>query len=208
MRFKSAFVLVAFLALLAAPAAAADLASYKLDPPHSSVGFAVRHLAVSTVRGEFTDFTGTFQVDEADPTKSSFEVHIQAASINTRNDRRDNHLRSADFFDAANNPELVFKSKRIVKSGDEYVAYGDLTIRGVTKEVPLRFTLIGPVKDPGKLSRIGVEAHATVNRMDYGVSWSRALEGGGFVVSDDVRIEINAELVKVDPATGQPIRLE
>jgi polyisoprenoid-binding protein YceI len=103
---------------------------------------------------------------------------------------------------------MVFKSKRIERAGDEYVAWGELTIRGVTKEVPLRFTLVGPVRDPGKLSRLGVEARTTVNRQDFGVSWNRALDTGGVVVSDEVRVEINAELIKVDPATGQPIKLE
>ncbi len=189
-----AVALVFLLVLAVAPAQAAD---YQLDPPHSAVGFAVKHLTVSTVRGGFGEFSGAFNVDDADFTKSSFEVRIKTASINTQNERRDNHLRSPDFFDVANHPEIVFKSKRIEKSGDGYVAIGDLTIRGVTKEVPLRFSAAGPIR-MGNRSVIGVEGSTTINRHDFGVSWSRALDGGGLVVADDVRIELSVELVKAD----------
>jgi polyisoprenoid-binding protein YceI len=191
-----AVALVFLLGLAVAPARAAEVA-YQLDPSHSAVGFAVKHLTVSTVRGGFGEFSGTFNVDEADFTKSSFEVRIKSASINTQNERRDNHLRSPDFFDAANHPEIVFKSKRIEKSGDSYVAWGDLTIRGVTKEVPLRFNAAGPLR-MGNRSVIGVEGSTTVNRQDFGVSWSRSLDGGGLVVADDVRIDISVELNKAE----------
>ncbi len=198
MRAKSLLFLIV-LVLAVAPAAWADTAAYKLDPAHTAVGFAVKHLTVSTVRGQFGEFTGEFNVDEKDLTKSSFEVHIKTASINTQNDRRDNDLRSTNFFDAANNPEIVFKSKRIEKKGEGYVAIGDLTIRGVTHEVALPFTLAGPIKGPGGLPRYGVEAGTTINRQDYGVSWNRSLDGGGLVVSDEVKIEINGELFKAPP---------
>ncbi len=192
-------VALAFLlALAVAPVQAAD-AVYRFDPAHSSVGFAVKHMTISTVRGQFGEFSGEFHVDEADFTKSSFEVRIKTASVNTQNQNRDNDLRSANFLDAENHPEIVFKSKRIEKSGDGYLAIGDLTIRGTTKEVPLRFTAAGPIRGMRGRSVIGVEAGATINRQEFGVSWSRALDGGGLVVSDDVRIEINAELVKVEP---------
>jgi len=189
--------LVSLLALVAAPAQAAD-ALYRFDPAHSSVGFAVKHMTISTVRGQFGEFSGSFTVDEADFTKSSFEVRIKTASVNTQNQNRDNDLRSDNFLDAENHPEIVFKSKRIEKSGEGYVAYGDLTIRGVTKEVPLRFTAAGPIRGMRGRSVIGVEAATTINRQEFGVSWSRALDGGGLVVSDDVRIEINLELVKAE----------
>ena len=190
-----AVALVSLLVLAVAPAQAAD---YQLDPPHSAVGFAVKHLTVSTVRGGFGEFTGAFNVDEADFTKSSFEVRIKSASVNTQNQNRDNDLRSANFLDAANHPEIVFKSKRIEKSGDGYVAIGDLTIRGVTKEVPLRFTAVGPIRGMRGRSVIGVEGSTTINRHDFGVSWSRALDGGGLVVADDVRIELSVELIKAE----------
>ena len=189
--------LVSLLALVAAPAQAAD-ALYRFDPAHSSVGFAVKHMTISTVRGQFGEFSGEFHVDEQDFAKSSFEVRIKSASVNTQNQNRDNDLRSANFLDAENHPEIVFKSKRIEKSGEGYVAYGDLTIRGVTKEVPLRFTAAGPIRGMRGRSVIGVEAATTINRQEFGVSWSRALDGGGLVVSDDVRIEINLELVKAE----------
>ncbi len=195
---KTIFVVaLVFVLALAATAQAAE-AAYQLDPPHSSVGFAVKHLTMSTVRGGFGQFSGTFNVNETDFTKSSFEVRVKTASINTQNGQRDNHLRSPDFLDAANHPEIVFKSKRIQKSGDGYVAVGDLTIRGVTKEVPLRFNAAGPLR-MGNRSVIGVEGSTTVNRQDFGVSWNRSLDGGGLVVSDDVRIDISVELVKAEP---------
>ncbi len=198
MRARNLRILIALLLVLA-PAAWADTVAYKLDPAHTAVGFGVKHLTVSTVRGQFGEFTGEFNVDENDLTKSSFEVHIKTASVNTQNERRDNDLRSPNFFDAANNPEIVFKSKRIEKKGDGYVAIGDLTIRGVTREVALPFTLAGPIKGPGGLPRYGVEATTTINRQDFGVSWSKTLDEGGLVVSDEVRIEINGELFKAPP---------
>jgi len=124
MRSKSLRILLVF-ALALAPAVWADTTAYKLDAAHTAVGFAVKHLTVSTVRGQFGEFTGEFNVDEKDLTQSSFEVRIKRVSIDTQNERRDNHLRSADFFDAANHPEIVFKSKRIEKKGEGYVAVGD-----------------------------------------------------------------------------------
>jgi polyisoprenoid-binding protein YceI len=192
--------------LAAAVASAQELAPYRIDPAHSSVGFVARHFTVSKVRGGFEKFGGSFQVDENDITRSQFEVTIDATSLNTRVENRDNHLKSADFLDVAHHPEITFKSKRIEKSADGYVAFGDLAIRGVTREVPLRFTLVGPIKDPRGSSRYGVEASATINRQEFGVSWSRVMEGGGLVVSDEIEIEINAELVKVNPEAGAPPR--
>lgn len=203
-------IILALLAVLlaAAVAPAQEPAAYRMDPAHSQVRFVVRHFTVSKVRGQFDKFTGRFLVDENDLTRSQLEVTIQAASLNTHFEQRDTHLKSADFLDAANHPEITFKSKRIEKTADGYLAVGDLTIRGVTKEVPLAFTLVGPIKDPLKFSRIGVEAGATINRHDFGANWNRVMEGGGLFVGDDVEIEINVELVKVDPATGRPLRQE
>jgi len=208
MRLKQMVAVLLAGLLAAAVAPAQEVATYRMDGAHSAVNFVVSHFTVSKVRGGFEKFTGTFQVDEKDFTRSQFEVTIQAASLNTRVENRDNHLKSADFLDVANHAEITFKSKRIEKTADGYVAVGDLTIRGTTREVPLHFTLVGPIKDPLKFSRIGVEASATINRHDFGANWNRVMEGGGLFVGDEVKIEINAELVKVDPATGQPIRLE
>lgn len=193
---------------LASAADAADLATYRMDSAHSMVGFSVRHFTVSQVRGEFEKFTGKFQVDESDLTRSQFEVRIQSASLNTKQEQRDADLRSDRFLNVESFPEIAFRSKRIERTGDAYVAYGDLTIRGVTREVPLAFTLVGPIKDPLRFSRIGVEATATINRQDYDITWNKVMEGGGFVVGNEVKISINVELVKVDPETGKPIPVE
>lgn len=209
MPHKKIFLALAFALALASPGLrGADPQLYKIDPAHATVGFSARHFTVSQVRGQFTQFSGDFQVDEKQIPASRFEVTLQAASLTTNLEQRDTHLKSADFLDVQNHPTLTFKSKRIEKAGDGYVAWGDLTIRGVTREVPLRFTLVGPIKDPLKFSRIGVEAATTINRHDFGASWNRVMEGGGLFVGDEVKIEINVELVRIDPATGKPLRLE
>jgi len=123
-------------------------------------------------------------------------VTIKTASIDTGNADRDNHLRSPDFFDAAKYPEITFASTRIEKRGDEYVCIGTLTIRGVSREVAIPFRILGVVRDQRGNTRLGVEAGLTINRLDYGVSWSRALEGGGLVVGNDVKIELNVQAIK------------
>jgi len=204
MRHLRVLVCLAFSLAAAAGLQAQELATYRMDPAHSSVGFMARHFTVSKVRGTFDKFAGNFLVDEKDFTRSQFDVTLEAASVNTRVENRDNHLRSPDFLDAANYPQITFKSKRIEKTADGYVAVGDLTIRGATREVPLRFVLVGPIKDPRGSSRLGVEAAASINRQEFGVSWNRLMEGGGLVVSDTIEIEISAELVKVNPETAPP----
>jgi len=189
------------LALLGATAFAAD--EYKIDPVHSRVGFAVSHMVVNTVHGRFTDFSGSILLDDKDISKSSVNVTIKTTSINTDNTQRDNHLRSSDFFDAAGFPEISFKSKAVEKTGNGYVAHGTLTIRGVSKDVDLAFQLKGPVNVGKKL--LGAEASLTVNRQDFGVSWSKALDRGQLVVGNDVQIEINVEAgeVKAPPPAGK-----
>jgi polyisoprenoid-binding protein YceI len=183
------------LALLATSAFAAD--EYKIDPNHSRVGFAVNHMVINTVHGRFNDFSGSILLDEKDIGKSSVNVTIKTASINTDNTQRDNHLRSADFLDAANHPEITFKSKSVEKKGNDYVAHGTLTIRNVSKDVDLVFQLKGPI-NVGK-NLLGAEASLTINRQDFGVSWSKALDKGQLVVSNDVKIEINVEAGEVKP---------
>lgn len=180
--------------VLAGASPAAD--KYALDPSHSSVGFAVKHMVVAKVKGYFDDYTVTILYDDKDITKSSVEVAIKTASIDTKNAKRDEHLRSPDFFDAAKYPEITFKSKRIEKSGEGYVAVGDLTMRGVTKEIQLPFTFAGVITDPYGNTRLGLSAATKLNRQDYGLSWSKTLDNGGLVVSDDVEIEIETEAVK------------
>jgi len=197
MRFKTFFSAAAVLVALAGSAATSSAADkYTVDPTHSSIGFAVRHMVVSKVKGYFNEYTATILYDDKDITKSNAEVTIKTASIDTRDAKRDEHLRTPDFFDAAKYPEITFKSKRIEKSGEGFVAVGDLTMRGVTKEIQLPFTFAGVVTDPWGNTRLGLSASTKLNRQDYGVSWSKSLDSGGLVVSDDVEIAIEIEAIK------------
>jgi polyisoprenoid-binding protein YceI len=183
--------------LLAAAGAAVAGDTYVVDPVHSYVGFQVKHMMVTNVKGTFDTFEGTIDLDPADPTKSSVTFSIDVASINTKNEKRDTHLRTGDFFDVEHHPQITFKSKRIEKREGGYTAVGDLTIRGVTKEVALPFVLNGPVANPWGQVVIGVEVDdITVDRHDFGVSWNNALEAGGFVVGDEVTIQLQAEAAK------------
>jgi polyisoprenoid-binding protein YceI len=169
---------------------------YDIDRSHSSVGFAVKHMVVTKVRGEFNDWSGSILYDEKDITRSSVDVTIQVASIDTKDAKRDEHLRSGDFFDAAKHPTIAFKSKRIEKAEDGFVAFGDLTMRGVTKEVRIPFEFAGTIADPYGNTRLGLSARTSLNRQDYGVSWSKKLDAGGLVVGDDVEILIEVEAIK------------
>ncbi len=168
--------------------------NYKIDPVHASVGFSVRHMGVSNVKGHFDDFTGSLVLDNGNIQEAT--ATIQVKSVNTSIERRDNHLRTADFFEAAKYPEITFKSKKVEKNGEETVLIGDFTMRGVTKEIGLPVTLSGPIKDPQGHTRIGLEAKAKVNRKDYGMKFNAMMETGGLMVGDEVTIEINAEAVK------------
>lgn len=175
---------------------------WQIDPAHSAAHFSVRHLMISNVRGEFTKLSGSALINPTDPAKSSVEVTIEAASINTREPQRDEHLRSADFFDVANHPTLTFRSKRIESLGPEnFKVAGDLTIRGVTKEVT--FDSEGPtppVKDPWGNIRTGITASTKINRKDFGVAFNALTETGALVVGDEVKITVEAELIQQAPA--------
>jgi polyisoprenoid-binding protein YceI len=175
---------------------------WQIDPAHSAAHFSVRHLMISNVRGEFTKLSGSAVLDQADPSKSTVEVTIQTASINTREPQRDEHLRSADFLDVANHPTITFKSKRNEAVELEYYKLtGDLTIRGVTKEVTLDVEgPTPPVKDPWGNVRAGVTASTKINRKDFGLVWNALVEGGGVMVGDEVKITIEAELIQQAPA--------
>lgn len=183
------------LATLAIVPAAHAQDVYTIDPVHSSVGFKVKHMMVSDVRGSFASFSGAVNLDPKSIEASSVEVTIETASISTHNEKRDGHLKSPDFFDAEKFPTITFKSKKITKKGDGWVAVGDLTMRGVTKEIELPFTLSGPVS-AGPASIIGVSAAMELNRQDFGISWNKTLDAGGVVVSDKVKIEIELEAKK------------
>ena len=169
--------------------------TYGIDSAHSSVGFKVRHL-VSRVSGGFNEFDGTIVADFENLDASSVEFTIQASSIDTKNEKRDGHLRSPDFFDVEKYPEITFKSSKITKiDGDSFAVAGTLTMRGVSKEVVLTVDFLGEMTAMGG-TRAGYELTTTLNRKDYGVSWNRALDAGGFVLGDDVEVNINLEVIK------------
>ncbi|MGH7910296.1 MAG: YceI family protein [Candidatus Dormibacteraceae bacterium] len=181
------------------------MSNFKADTAHTQIGFAVKHMMVSTVRGKFQDFTAEVEIDEAHPTDARIDVVIQAASVTTGVEARDNHLRSADFFEVEKFPTITFKSTSIAsEGGSEYAITGDLTIHGVTKPVTLRGTVDGPFKDPYGLQRAGVELSGELNRGEFGLQYNGALEAGGVVVSDRVRLLIDGEFTKVVEETAAP----
>ena len=189
-------VVVAALALAALPALA-QTSTWKIDSSHAHSSFTVRHLVITNVRGEFGKTEGTLVLDEGDVTKSKVEATIDVATIDTREPKRDEHLKSADFFDVAKYPKITFKSTKVEKAGDGRLKVtGDLTMKGVTKSVVLDVS--GPtkeIKDPWGNTRRGVAATGAINRQDFGVSWGKVIEAGP-VVGDEVKLEIEAELLK------------
>jgi len=164
-----------------------------IDKAHSEALFQVRHL-VTKVRGSFGDFAGTIQFDQARPEQSSVSFTVQAASIDTNNADRDAHLRSNDFFAVEQYPTLTFTSTSIAaKGGNDYTVSGDLTIRGVTKRIDLPVTFLGAAKDPWGNEKLGFETEITINRKDFGLTWNAALETGGFLVGDEVKISVSIQ---------------
>jgi len=195
---KLLVVAVAF--LLAGPAAAAD--TYSVDATHSEVTFSIRHL-IGRVSGQFRDFSGTVTVEPGQPSSSSVSFAIQAASIDTGNERRDTHLRSDAFFWVEKYPEITFTSSAIeAAGGDSYKVTGTLTMRGVSKQVVLEVKLLGFAKDPWGGERAGFSLETTLNRKDYGIEWNQALDQGGFLLGDEVAVEINIEAVKQKAPTN------
>lgn len=172
-------------------------AVYKVDPVHSQVQFTVDHLVFFKVSGMFNDYQGEIVADSATKVLKSAKATIKVASVDTRETKRDDHLRSADFFDAVNYPEMTFISKRVEGQGDALVVYGDLTIRGTTKEVVLKGHYRGEITDPSGKVRAGFSASTVINRHDFGLNWNKALEAGGVVVGDDVTITLEIEAVKI-----------
>ena len=177
-----------------APVTFADL--YQVDPVHSQVQFTVSHLVMFKVKGNFDQYQGTVEADPASGTIKAVEAKIQTASVDTREKKRDDHLRSADFFDAANHPEMTFVSKRVEGSGGDITLVGDLTIRGNTREVALKGKYLGEIKDAYGKTRAGFEASGKINRQDFGLTWNKALETGGLVVGDEVEIGLEIQAVK------------
>ena len=187
-------VLAAALAV-ASPTFAAD--TYQFDKSHTTVSFQVRHI-VTNVGGKFQDFSGTIKVDRVKPENSSVEFTIQAASINTNEPKRDEHLKSPDFFDVANQPTITFKSTSVKPTGkDAYEVTGNLTLRGVTKQITLPVTFLGEGKDPWGNEKMGFEIATTLNRKDYGINWNKTLDQGGVLVGDEVKVQISVEANKV-----------
>ncbi len=181
---------------VSAPSTTALKTVWKLDPAHTHAEFAVRHLMINTVRGRFVDVQGVVELDESDFTKSQVDITMAVASIDTREPQRDAHLRSADFFDAENFPQLTFRSRRFLGNKDAFKIVGDLTIRGTTREVVLDVTSEGLVKDPWGSERAGFSATTKIKRSDFGLLWNQLLETGGVVVGEDVKISIETELIK------------
>ena len=173
------------------------MATWKIDPAHSEIKFKVKHLVVSTVTGQFNKFDATVEAAKEDFSDAKISFEAEVDSVNTKNDQRDGHLKSADFFDAANYPKLTFVSKSIQKKDDdEYTVVGDITIRGTKKEIKLNAVYNGTVKGFGGVEVAGFEMTGKLNRFDFGLHWNALTEVGGVVVSDEVRLEINAELKK------------
>ncbi len=185
---------------LAAPALAAD--TYAVDKGHSEVGFQIGHLGLSKVRGRFKDFDGTIRVDPAKPETSSVEFSVKTASIDTDNEKRDEDLKTgAGLLEVEKYPSMTFKSSKIVTKGkDHYDVTGTLTLHGISKEITLPVTVIGPIKDPWGNQRVSFETNTTLNRKDYGISYHKLLDTGGLVVGDDVSVSITLEAVKKEAA--------
>ena len=170
--------------------------TYVLDPSHTTIGFVTRHAMVTKVRGSFEEYTGTATIDGANPSASTLDVDIKAASINTRNADRDAHVRSGDFFDVETYPNVTFRGTDFVIKGDVVEVTGDLTIRDVTKSITIPFEFQGAATDPFGNKRIGFEGETTILRSDFGLTWNAALETGGFLVADKVVLEFEVSAIE------------
>lgn len=173
--------------------------TWKIDPAHTLVEFSAKHLMITTVKGRITDVEGTIISDEEDPTSASVDVTLKAASLDTRTDQRDQHLRSADFLDVEKYPEIKFRSTRIQGDKESFKMTGDLMIRGVTKPITLDASFEGRTRDPWGGERIGFSASGKFDRREFGLTWNQALEAGGVVVGNDIKINLEIEAVAVSP---------
>jgi polyisoprenoid-binding protein YceI len=174
------------------------MASYQIDPQHTGAHFKVRHMMISNVKGEFSRVTGSVEFDPSNLATCQIEAKIDSASVNTREAQRDVHLKSHDFLDVTRYPAITFRSTKVVAAGDDsYDVTGDLTIRGVTREVELQVESVTPeIKDPEGVMKRGATATTRIQRKDFGLAWNAVLETGGFVVGDDVEITIDVELIR------------
>ena len=179
------------------PSEVAARTEWKLDPSHTLVEFSAKHLMITTVKGRITEVEGTIFIDEQEPKNSTVEAKLNAASIDSRTEQRDNHLRSADFLDVEKYPEIRFKSKRIEGNKTEFKLVGDLTIRDITREVVLDVQYEGRTKDPWGGERVGFSASGKIDRREFGLTWNLLLETGGLTVGNEIKINIEVEAVKV-----------
>jgi polyisoprenoid-binding protein YceI len=169
---------------------------YTIDTSHTRLGFSARHAMVTTVRGQFKEFSGTAHVDTANPAASKVSLSIDANSIDTGNAQRDGHLLSGDFFETEANPNITFESTDVSRDGDDWTITGDLTVKGVSKPVTIEFEFTGSAKDPFGNDRIGFEGKTTISRKDWGLAWNAALETGGVLVSDKVKLEFDVSAIR------------
>jgi polyisoprenoid-binding protein YceI len=180
----------------------AGTATWTIDPTHTTVEFSARHMMITTVKGRFGGVTGTIRSDASNPSASGVEVELEAASLDTRTEQRDQHLRSADFLDVENHPSITFRSTRIEGShrepGDTFRVAGELTIRGTTREVVLDVVYEGSGTDPWGGDRASFSATGTIDRREFGLTWNTALETGGVLVGNEIRISIEAQAVRAD----------
>ena len=185
-----------------APTTAIDdiTGDYTIDTSHSRLGFVARHAMVTKVRGQFGAFTGTAHIDESDPAASKVDLSIDVTSVSTGSADRDGHLRSGDFFDTETYPSMTFVSTDVVRSGAEWTITGDLTIKDVTKPVTIEFEQTGSARDPFGNLRVGFEGATTINRKDWGLTWNAALETGGVLVSEKIKLEFDVSAIAVVPA--------
>lgn len=188
------------LAVLTLAPSLAWATSYEIDPAHSAANFTVRHMMITNVKGSFYNLKGKVELDDKDPAKSSAEIVMDATAIDTKEPKRDADLKSSNFFDVAKYPTITFKSKRVTPAGKGFKVVGDLTLKGVTKEITVDVDQPTPeVKDPWGNTKRGVAGTTTINRKDFGLNWNAALEGGGVVVGDEVKLTVDLELAKVAP---------
>jgi len=187
-------------AILATPITArSEPAHWNVDPEHSTIEFRVSHMVVSKTTGRFMDYQGFIDMDAEAGTVKAIEATIKTASVNTHHEKRDAHLRNADFFDVENHPMMTYRMKSYKRAADGYSAVGELTLRGVTKEIVLVGTFNGATKDPWGNVRAGFNAEGKLNRKDFGMVWNKALDSGGLVVGDDVHIKLDIECIKAKP---------
>jgi len=188
--------LVGCLSVAVVSTGGAEMSKWNLDKDHTTLGFEVVHMVVSKTKGKFTEYSGTVEMDAEKQEFKTIEAVIQTASVTTDHPKRDDHLRSADFFDAKTFPTMTYKMKSYTKSGDQYTAVGDFTLLGVTKELTLVGTFNGVAQDPWGNTRAGFTAEGTLNRKDFGMKFSKLLDNGGLMVGDEVKLKLEIEVIK------------